>query len=192
MLAEVTVPVRLTTACTFGGDDLCDLYVTTSRENLDDPEPRPVPSSARASPCRAAGARLRRLSRAGRLTATDGVCRVPGPRSHWVRDPSVGGGAERGDGAAGPRPPAGRHTRVVPVGTVAPVEPDAEQAPGQRLRVRQELVQGVAEVVVRGGSSATAAARTARRTSSLAKDAVVPSARAAAAEIASGPKRCPP
>ena len=39
VLAEVTVPVRLATACTFGGDDLRDLYVTTSRENLDDPEP---------------------------------------------------------------------------------------------------------------------------------------------------------
>ncbi|GGN07959.1 gluconolactonase [Terrabacter tumescens] len=39
VLAEVAVPVRLTTACTFGGDDLRDLYVTTSRENLDDPEP---------------------------------------------------------------------------------------------------------------------------------------------------------
>ena len=40
MLAEVVLPVRLTTACTFGGDDLRDLYVTTSRENLDDPEPQ--------------------------------------------------------------------------------------------------------------------------------------------------------
>ncbi|MFM6850741.1 MAG: SMP-30/gluconolactonase/LRE family protein, partial [Terrabacter sp.] len=39
VLAEVALPVRLTTACTFGGDDLRDLYVTTSRENLDDPEP---------------------------------------------------------------------------------------------------------------------------------------------------------
>ena len=39
VLAEVELPVRLTTACTFGGDDLRDLYVTTSRENLDDPEP---------------------------------------------------------------------------------------------------------------------------------------------------------
>ncbi|CAN7547724.1 SMP-30/gluconolactonase/LRE family protein [Terrabacter sp. LjRoot27] len=39
VLAEVIVPARLTTACTFGGDDLRDLYVTTSRENLDDPEP---------------------------------------------------------------------------------------------------------------------------------------------------------
>ncbi len=39
VLAEVTVPVRLTTACTFGGDDLRDLYITTSRENLQDPEP---------------------------------------------------------------------------------------------------------------------------------------------------------
>lgn len=40
VLAEVVLPVRLTTACTFGGDDLRDLYVTTSRENLDDPEPQ--------------------------------------------------------------------------------------------------------------------------------------------------------
>ncbi|WP_240696435.1 SMP-30/gluconolactonase/LRE family protein [Cellulomonas sp. HD19AZ1] len=39
VLAEVEVPVRLTTACTLGGPDLRDLYVTTSRENLDDPEP---------------------------------------------------------------------------------------------------------------------------------------------------------
>ncbi|MFC7598029.1 SMP-30/gluconolactonase/LRE family protein [Terrabacter sp. GCM10028922] len=39
LLAEVTLPVRLTTACTLGGEDLRDLYVTTSRENLDDPEP---------------------------------------------------------------------------------------------------------------------------------------------------------
>jgi sugar lactone lactonase YvrE len=39
VLAEVALPVRLTTACTFGGDDLRDLYITTSRENLDDPEP---------------------------------------------------------------------------------------------------------------------------------------------------------
>jgi len=39
VLAEVALPVRLTTACTFGGDDLRDLYVTTSRENLHDPEP---------------------------------------------------------------------------------------------------------------------------------------------------------
>jgi sugar lactone lactonase YvrE len=39
VLAEVRLPVRLTTACTLGGPDLRDLYVTTSRENLDDPEP---------------------------------------------------------------------------------------------------------------------------------------------------------
>ena len=39
VLAEVELPVRLVTACTLGGPDLRDLYVTTSRENLDDPEP---------------------------------------------------------------------------------------------------------------------------------------------------------
>jgi sugar lactone lactonase YvrE len=39
VVAEVTLPTRLVTACTLGGDDLRDLYVTTSRENLDDPEP---------------------------------------------------------------------------------------------------------------------------------------------------------
>ncbi len=40
VLAEVVLPVRLTTACTLGGPDLCDLYVTTSREDLEDPEPQ--------------------------------------------------------------------------------------------------------------------------------------------------------
>lgn len=39
VLTEVALPTRLVTACTFGGDDLRDLYVTTSRENLEDPEP---------------------------------------------------------------------------------------------------------------------------------------------------------
>lgn len=39
VLAEVALPVRLVTACTLGGPDLRDLYITTSRENLDDPEP---------------------------------------------------------------------------------------------------------------------------------------------------------
>ena len=39
VLAEVDLPVRLVTACTLGGPTLQDLYVTTSRENLDDPEP---------------------------------------------------------------------------------------------------------------------------------------------------------
>jgi sugar lactone lactonase YvrE len=33
------LPARLVTACTFGGEDLRDLYVTTSREDLEDPEP---------------------------------------------------------------------------------------------------------------------------------------------------------
>lgn len=39
VLAEVGLPARLVTACTLGGPTLQDLYVTTSRENLDDPEP---------------------------------------------------------------------------------------------------------------------------------------------------------
>ncbi|WP_251140945.1 SMP-30/gluconolactonase/LRE family protein [Cellulomonas dongxiuzhuiae] len=39
VLAEVEVPVRLTTACTLGGPDLRDLYISTSREHLEDPEP---------------------------------------------------------------------------------------------------------------------------------------------------------
>ena len=36
---EVELPASQVTACTFGGEDLRDLYVTTSRENLEDPEP---------------------------------------------------------------------------------------------------------------------------------------------------------
>lgn len=40
ILAEVKLPVRLVTACTLGGPDGRDLYVTTSRENLSDPEPQ--------------------------------------------------------------------------------------------------------------------------------------------------------
>lgn len=39
VLAEIDLPVQLVTACTLGGADGRDLYVTTSRENLDDPEP---------------------------------------------------------------------------------------------------------------------------------------------------------
>lgn len=39
VLADVVLPVHLVTACTLGGDDLRTLYVTTSREDLDDPEP---------------------------------------------------------------------------------------------------------------------------------------------------------
>lgn len=39
VLQDVVVPARLTTACALGGPDLRDLYVTTSRENLADPEP---------------------------------------------------------------------------------------------------------------------------------------------------------
>ncbi|HET7800761.1 MAG TPA: SMP-30/gluconolactonase/LRE family protein [Humibacillus xanthopallidus] len=39
MVAEITLPVRLVTSCTLGGDDGRDLFITTSRENLDDPEP---------------------------------------------------------------------------------------------------------------------------------------------------------
>nr|WP_297427614.1 SMP-30/gluconolactonase/LRE family protein [uncultured Actinotalea sp.] len=36
---EVRVPPHQVTACTLGGADLRDLYITTSRENLEDPEP---------------------------------------------------------------------------------------------------------------------------------------------------------
>jgi len=39
VLTEIRLPAHLVTACTLGGDDLRGLYVTTSRENLDDPEP---------------------------------------------------------------------------------------------------------------------------------------------------------
>lgn len=39
ILAEVALPVRLVTACALGGEDLRDLYITTSREGLTDPEP---------------------------------------------------------------------------------------------------------------------------------------------------------
>lgn len=40
ILDEWQLPVRLVTAVTFGGDDGRDVFVTTSRENLDDPEPQ--------------------------------------------------------------------------------------------------------------------------------------------------------
>jgi sugar lactone lactonase YvrE len=39
LLADVDLPVRGATACTLGGEDLRDLYITTSPEGLDDPEP---------------------------------------------------------------------------------------------------------------------------------------------------------
>jgi sugar lactone lactonase YvrE len=39
VLAEVELPAHQVTACTLGGPDLRDLFVTTSREDLDDPEP---------------------------------------------------------------------------------------------------------------------------------------------------------
>ena len=39
LLADVDLPVRGATACTLGGEDLRDLYITTSKEGLDDPEP---------------------------------------------------------------------------------------------------------------------------------------------------------
>lgn len=38
ILEELDLPVRLVTAVTLGGDDLRDLFITTSREDLDDPE----------------------------------------------------------------------------------------------------------------------------------------------------------
>ena len=39
VLTDITLPVRLVTSCTLGGEDGRDLFITTSRENLDDPEP---------------------------------------------------------------------------------------------------------------------------------------------------------
>ena len=39
VLTEIDLPVRLVTACTLGGADGRDLFITTSRENLNDPEP---------------------------------------------------------------------------------------------------------------------------------------------------------
>lgn len=39
ILEEIELPVQLVTAVTLGGPDLTDLYITTSKENLDDPEP---------------------------------------------------------------------------------------------------------------------------------------------------------
>lgn len=39
MLGEWDLPVRGVTALTLGGDDMRDLFVTTSRNGLDDPEP---------------------------------------------------------------------------------------------------------------------------------------------------------
>ncbi|ROR72441.1 SMP-30/gluconolactonase/LRE family protein [Bogoriella caseilytica] len=39
ILADIDLPVRLVTACTLGGADGRDLFITTSREKLEDPEP---------------------------------------------------------------------------------------------------------------------------------------------------------
>jgi sugar lactone lactonase YvrE len=39
LLDRVEVPAHQVTACTLGGEDLRDLFITTSREGLDDPEP---------------------------------------------------------------------------------------------------------------------------------------------------------
>lgn len=39
VLRDVTVPVAQVTACTLGGPDGRDLFISTSRENLEDPEP---------------------------------------------------------------------------------------------------------------------------------------------------------
>ncbi len=62
VLAEIELPVRLVTACTLGGDDGRDLFVTTSRENLDDPEPEAgAVFRTRVDVCRPAGAGLRWL-----------------------------------------------------------------------------------------------------------------------------------
>ncbi|QGF23228.1 SMP-30/gluconolactonase/LRE family protein [Raineyella fluvialis] len=40
VLTVVELPVQLVTACTLGDEDLRTLYITTSRENLADPEPQ--------------------------------------------------------------------------------------------------------------------------------------------------------
>lgn len=40
ILDEISVPARLVTACTLGGPDYKTLFITTSRENLTDPEPQ--------------------------------------------------------------------------------------------------------------------------------------------------------
>lgn len=39
ILTEIKLPVQLVTACTLGGPNLKTLFITTSRENLADPEP---------------------------------------------------------------------------------------------------------------------------------------------------------
>lgn len=39
LLDEVTLPTRRVTSCTFGGPHLDELFITTSRLDLDDPEP---------------------------------------------------------------------------------------------------------------------------------------------------------
>ena len=63
VLHEVELPARQVTACTFGGEDLRDLYVTTSRENLEGPRAggrRAVPrEGGRARQARAPLRRLR-------------------------------------------------------------------------------------------------------------------------------------
>ena len=129
LLAEVTLPVRLVTACTFGGDDLRDLYVTSSRENLEDPEPEAGALSASASPCRVF--RCAPSPADERPTATEGVCRVPGSRDQLRSGipPSVDGPEDR-NGAGGPRDPAGRHTRSGAVEGVLVTRAHAQQAPG--------------------------------------------------------------
>jgi sugar lactone lactonase YvrE len=53
----VEVPASQVSACTFGGPDLDTLYITTSREGLDDPEPQAgalfaVPGAGRGRPPR--------------------------------------------------------------------------------------------------------------------------------------------
>jgi sugar lactone lactonase YvrE len=39
LVEKISVPVARVTSCTFGGTDLDELYITTSRFGLDDPEP---------------------------------------------------------------------------------------------------------------------------------------------------------
>ena len=166
------------------------------------PSPRPAPSSASASPCPACrcapspveGATC---SRGGAVTHGRRG-RMPSRRAYRlarVGDPAVGGVAEVDATRAG-RHAGGSRPDGVPAGPAGPPPASPEPTPS-RLRVSRCASDSSSSRArprwsSAGGSSASAAASTARRTSSLANDAVVPSARAAAADIASAPKRWPP